>query len=238
VAFKNNNYYLVLFRRLLHPSAYQNPEFDFCGTHDNACRPLDEILTGEKTLSGKDAPPRSYDYRDPELPETNSSLVTIFAIWNTTVGTSLLSMSWGIEKTGLFPAVLINILIAAICLYTTYTLLKVNEKHGVIGQAGEVCDLCKALIGQWAEILAKIFSLVVLIGANIVYWILMSNFFYNSVQFFYGNADATPDAFHSNTVFSRNRPEHGRCPRLKRHGGVSQKRNRQSHPCGHVWVHF
>jgi sodium-coupled neutral amino acid transporter 9 len=101
------------------------------------------------------------------------------------VGTSLLSMSWGIEKTGLFPAVLINILIAAICLYTTYTLLKVNEKHGVIGQAGEVCDLCKALIGQWAEILAKIFSLVVLIGANIVYWILMSNFFYNSVQFFY-----------------------------------------------------
>jgi hypothetical protein len=37
-------------RRLLHPSAYQNPEFDFCGTHDNACRPLDEILTGEKTL--------------------------------------------------------------------------------------------------------------------------------------------------------------------------------------------
>jgi sodium-coupled neutral amino acid transporter 9 len=172
-------------RRLLHPSAYQNPEFGFCGTHDSACNPLDEIPTGEKTLSGKDTPPRSYDYRDPELPETNSSLVTIFAIWNTTVGTSLLSMSWGIEKTGLFPAVLINILIAAICLYTTYTLLKVNEKHGVIGQAGEVCDLCKALIGQWAEILAKIFSLVVLIGANIVYWILMSNFFYNSVQFFY-----------------------------------------------------
>lgn len=109
-----------------------------------------------------------------------------FAIWNTTVGTSLLAMAWGIEKTGLFPAIFINIAIAAICLYTTYTLLKVNEKHGVIGQNGEVCDLCRALIGRWAEIIAKIFSMVVLIGANIVYWILMSNFFYNSVKFFYG----------------------------------------------------
>lgn len=123
-----------------------------------------------------------------------------FAIWNTTVGTSLLSMAWGIEKTGLFPAIFINIAIAAICLYTTYTLLKVNEKHGVIGQNGEVCDLCRALIGRWAEILAKIFSLVVLIGANIVYWILMSNFFYNSVQFFYGKVRTNKKNLSNNYV--------------------------------------
>ncbi|RZC35815.1 sodium-coupled neutral amino acid transporter 9, partial [Asbolus verrucosus] len=170
-------------------NSYGTPEFDVYDDlyekYENF-KPIGDILTGEKALCSKGGPPENYDYRDQDLPETNSSLVTIFAIWNTTVGTSLLSMSWGIEKTGLFPAVIINIVIAAICLYTTYTLLKVNEKHGVIGQSGEVCDLCKALIGRWAEILAKIFSLIVLVGANIVYWILMSNFFYNSVQFFYG----------------------------------------------------
>lgn len=57
---------------------------------------------------------------------------------------------------------------------------------GILGQNTEVPDLCRMLIGKWAEILAKIFSLVVLIGANIVYWILMSNFLYNSVVFIYG----------------------------------------------------
>ncbi|XP_044260299.1 sodium-coupled neutral amino acid transporter 9-like [Tribolium madens] len=180
-------------RQFLYKSSYQHPDFEVY-SHDGDDYNTD-ILTGEKSPSGKNGAPVNYDYRDPELPETNSSLVTIFAIWNTTVGTSLLSMSWGIEKTGLFPAIFINIAIAAICLYTTYTILKVNEKHGVIGQNGEVCDLCRALIGRWAEILAKIFSLVVLIGANIVYWILMSNFFYHSVQFFYGillHLDDTP----------------------------------------------
>ncbi|KAJ3652082.1 hypothetical protein Zmor_018078 [Zophobas morio] len=175
--------------------SYETPDFAIYSTHDTQYKPVDDFLTGEKTLGAKGAPNGNYDYHDPETPETNSSLVTIFAIWNTTVGTSLLAMAWGIEKTGLFPAIFINIAIAAICLYTTYTLLKVNEKHGVIGQNGEVCDLCRALIGRWAEILAKIFSMVVLIGANIVYWILMSNFFYNSVKFFYGvllNLDDSP----------------------------------------------
>ncbi|EFA05454.2 Putative amino acid permease F13H10.3-like Protein [Tribolium castaneum] len=180
-------------RQFLYKSSYEHPDFEVYSNDGDDYKT--DILTGEKSLSGKNGAPVNYDYRDPELPETNSSLVTIFAIWNTTVGTSLLSMSWGIEKTGLFPAIFINIAIAAICLYTTYTILKVNEKHGVIGQNGEVCDLCRALIGRWAEILAKVFSLVVLIGANIVYWILMSNFFYHSVQFFYGillHLDDTP----------------------------------------------
>ncbi|KAJ8954477.1 hypothetical protein NQ314_007083 [Rhamnusium bicolor] len=109
-----------------------------------------------------------------------------FAVWNTTMGSSLLAMSWGLGKTGLFPGILINIAIAALCLYTAYVLLNVNEKHGILGQNIEVPDLCRMLIGKWAEILAKIFSLIVLIGANIVYWILMSNFLFNSVLFLYG----------------------------------------------------
>ncbi|XP_018569982.1 sodium-coupled neutral amino acid transporter 9 homolog [Anoplophora glabripennis] len=121
-----------------------------------------------------------------EKQHTHNSVVTIFAVWNTTMGSSLLAMSWGLEKTGLFPGILINVLIAALCLYTAYVLLSVNQKHGMLGQNIEVPDLCRMLIGKWAEVLAKIFSLVVLIGANIVYWILMSNFLYNSVVFIYG----------------------------------------------------
>ncbi|XP_018323512.1 sodium-coupled neutral amino acid transporter 9 homolog [Agrilus planipennis] len=117
--------------------------------------------------------------------KTQSSLVTIFAIWNTTMGSSLLAMAWGMEKAGLIPGIIINILVAGFCLYTCYVLLKINENHGVIGQNNEVSELCRMLIGKWAEVIAKVFSLVVLIGANIVYWVLMSNFLYNSVQLFY-----------------------------------------------------
>lgn len=52
-----------------------------------------------------------------------------FAVWNTMLGSSLLAISWGIEKTGLFPGIILNFLIGAICLYTAYLLLRVNEKH-------------------------------------------------------------------------------------------------------------
>lgn len=47
------------------------------------------------------------------------------------MGTSLLAMAWGINQSGLFSGILINILVAAICLYTAYTILKINEKHGM-----------------------------------------------------------------------------------------------------------
>ncbi|CAG9820488.1 unnamed protein product [Phaedon cochleariae] len=118
--------------------------------------------------------------------QTNSSLVTIFAVWNTTMGSSLLAMAWGIEKSGLFPGILINIIIAGLCTYTAYILLSINAKHGVVGQNFEVSDLCGLLVGRWAEVVSKIFSLIVLIGGDIVYWILMSNFLYNFVYFLHG----------------------------------------------------
>jgi len=42
------------------------------------------------------------------------------------------------------------------------------------------------LLGQWAGYIAKMFSVLVLLGAVIVYWILMSNFLYHSVDYVYG----------------------------------------------------
>lgn len=66
---------------------------------------------------------------------------------------------------------------------------------GLMGQNLEVPDLCRMLLGKWAEVIAKVFSLVVLIGANIVYWILMSNFLYNSVLFLYSKLGCLFSAF-------------------------------------------
>ncbi|KAL1502574.1 hypothetical protein ABEB36_007698 [Hypothenemus hampei] len=137
------------------------------------------------------------DYKEPDK-HTHNSLVTIFAIWNTTMGSSLLAMSWGIQLAGLFPGIVINILVAALCLYTCQLLLTVNEKHGMPGLDIEVSHLCKDLLGEWAEILANIFSIIVLLGADIVYMILMSNFLYNSVYFVHDVFVSQPNLMEEN----------------------------------------
>ncbi|KAF2901699.1 hypothetical protein ILUMI_04489 [Ignelater luminosus] len=173
------------------PGRYEAPSIDIFAHEEKVYERFSYFskINGVLNMSTSSLIRKNLDYEDSddiESPKTHSSLVTIFAIWNTIMGSSLLAMPWGMEKAGLFPGVFLNILVAGICLYTCYLLLRVNEDHGLIGQNNEVSDLCRMLLGRWAEITAKIFSLVVLIGALIVYWVLMSNFLYHSVHFLYG----------------------------------------------------
>ncbi|XP_066257729.1 neutral amino acid transporter 9-like [Euwallacea similis] len=162
------------------------PEFTGFSKHDPMSIQSNPNNILESPVSSGNGSYSGYmDYKEPEK-HTHSSLVTIFAIWNTTMGSSLLAMSWGIQMAGLFPGIAVNILVAALCLYTCHLLLTVNEKHGMPGLDIEVSHLCQDLLGQWAAVLAKIFSVIVLLGADIVYMILMSNFLYNFVYFIYG----------------------------------------------------
>ncbi|KAJ8714864.1 hypothetical protein PYW08_004845 [Mythimna loreyi] len=111
-----------------------------------------------------------------------SSLVTIFSVWNTIMGSSLLTMAWGVERAGLPAALVLVAFMAALCLYTAYVLLSVNKHHG--SDSCEVPALCRILLGQWAEVVAHVFSVLVLLGANIIYWILIANFLYFTVNYF------------------------------------------------------
>ena len=60
--------------------------------------------------------------------------------------------------------------------------------------------LCKFLLGRWAQVAAVLFSALTLWGASIVYWVLMSNFLYHSVDFVYS-------AVNNETVFNDSLPE-------------------------------
>ncbi|XP_060805013.1 sodium-coupled neutral amino acid transporter 9 homolog isoform X2 [Amyelois transitella] len=111
-----------------------------------------------------------------------SSLVTIFSVWNTIMGSSLLTMAWGVERAGLPAALVLVAVMAALCLYTAHVLLRVNLHHGTV--TCEVPALCRTLLGRPAEVVAHAFSLVVLLGANVVYWILITNFLYFTVNYF------------------------------------------------------
>lgn len=113
------------------------------------------------------------------------SLVTIFAVWNTIMGSSLLTMPWGMENAGLLMGIATIVIMGGLCLYTTHKILQVQMQHGGGNPDWEVAELATLLLGRWAGYVAKLFSLLVLLGAVIVYWVLMSNFLYHSVGYVY-----------------------------------------------------
>lgn len=115
------------------------------------------------------------------LDDKHSSIVTIFSIWNTIMGTSILTIPWAIHQAGFFLAISLMLGATAICLYTAWRILKIHSIHG--GGKGEVADLSKMLLGRYAEVTAQGFSFVILLGADVIYWILMSNFLYFTVNF-------------------------------------------------------
>lgn len=49
----------------------------------------------------------------------------------------------------------------------------------------EFPDVCKYYFGKIGQLSSLVFSLVSLIGAMVVYWVLMSNFLYNTGKFIY-----------------------------------------------------
>lgn len=54
----------------------------------------------------------------------------------------------------------------------------------------EFPDVCKYYFGKFGQWSSLVFSMVSLIGAMVVYWVLMSNFLYNTGQFIYSKLQA------------------------------------------------
>ncbi|XP_022100230.1 sodium-coupled neutral amino acid transporter 9 homolog isoform X2 [Acanthaster planci] len=116
------------------------------------------------------------------------SLVTIFSIWNTMMGTSLLSMPWAIQQSGFLMGLILLVGMAGLTLYTCYRVVKSVQRLESGGKLVEFSDVCREYLGRPGEYAAVFFSLAALLGAMIVYWVLMSNFMYSSVSFIYGRA--------------------------------------------------
>lgn len=52
----------------------------------------------------------------------------------------------------------------------------------------EFPDVCRYYFGKFGQWSSLAFSMVSLIGAMVIYWVLMSNFLYNSGQFIYSES--------------------------------------------------
>ena len=50
----------------------------------------------------------------------------------------------------------------------------------------EFAQMCGRLMGKFWDYMGSCFSLLAVTGAAVVYWVLMTNFLYNTVTYIYG----------------------------------------------------
>ncbi|XP_032706343.1 sodium-coupled neutral amino acid transporter 9 isoform X2 [Lontra canadensis] len=137
----------------------------------------------------------------------NTSLVTIFMIWNTMMGTSILSIPWGIKQAGFTTGMCVIMLMGILTLYCCYRVVKSRSMiSSVDTSTWEYPDVCRYYFGSFGQWSSLLFSLVSLIGAMIVYWVLMSNFLFNTGRFIFNfihhinDTDAVLSTNNSNPV--------------------------------------
>uniref|UniRef100_A0A915P5Y4 Amino acid transporter transmembrane domain-containing protein n=1 Tax=Meloidogyne floridensis TaxID=298350 RepID=A0A915P5Y4_9BILA len=73
-----------------------------------------------------------------------SSMVTIFSIWNTMVGTSLLAVPWALQQAGLVLGIFLMLLMAGIAFYTAYRIIEKSlQQNSTILPIGfnQTCDV-------------------------------------------------------------------------------------------------
>ncbi|XP_053304023.1 sodium-coupled neutral amino acid transporter 9 [Spea bombifrons] len=142
--------------------------------------------------------------------EKNSSIVTIFMIWNTMMGTSILSIPWGIKQAGFTTGVCLLFLMGLLTLYCCYRVVKSRGAIPLTDTSNwEFPDVCQYYFGSFGQWSSLLFSLVSLVGAMIVYWVLMSNFLFNTGKFIYNYVN---DVNVTEAVLSTNGSEKVICP--------------------------
>ncbi|XP_038825933.1 sodium-coupled neutral amino acid transporter 9 [Salvelinus namaycush] len=140
----------------------------------------------------------------------NPSIITIFAIWNTMMGTSILSIPWGIKQAGFTLGTILLISMGLLTLYCCLRVLKSPKSIPYIDTSDwEFPDVCKYYFGKFGQWSSLVFSMVSLIGAMVVYWVLMSNFLFNTGKFIYNYAH---NVSMSDTEFGTNGSERVICP--------------------------
>ncbi|EGD82433.1 hypothetical protein PTSG_11963 [Salpingoeca rosetta] len=122
-----------------------------------------------------------------------SSYVTILSLWNTMMGTSVLAMPWAISQAGFALGLLCIVIMCGLALYTCQIVLASGQGGRMNGTDVEFIDVCLHYLGKKAYIVAMLFSVLTLVGACMVYWVLMSSFLYTSVDYFHAPGNHTDE---------------------------------------------
>lgn len=125
------------------------------------------------------------------------SLTTIFSLWNTMIGSSMLAMPWAFQQAGVVGGVSAMVLMASVDCYTAGLFVK-HRKHYI-----NVLDLTQEYFGVVGKTLAFLASFLVMTAAVMSYAVLMADSLYQAVNGFRQLADPSslaPDV----GIWSRN----------------------------------
>ncbi|XP_013858236.1 neutral amino acid transporter 9 [Austrofundulus limnaeus] len=183
------------------------------GSSDRLLSPPDHVIPAPEDIYFYSPLGTAFKVSDSSQVSKNPSIITIFAIWNTMMGTSILSIPWGIKQAGFTLGILILIIIGLLMLYCCYIVIK-SPKYITMEDTSnwEFPDVCRFYFGKFGQWSSLIFSMVSLIGAMVVYWVLMSNFLFNTGQGIYNFANNINT---SDSDFGTNGSERVICPYTK-----------------------
>jgi amino acid permease len=99
------------------------------------------------------------------------------------MGTSMLSMAWGLQQSGFAVGIFLMIFFGFITFYTANRVLRSQYHVPRNVHVFEFPDICRVFLGTHAEIIAGIFGLLSFFGALLAYWTLMSTFLFNIGEF-------------------------------------------------------
>lgn len=105
----------------------------------------------------------------------SSSLTTIFSVWNTMMGSSLLAIPWVFTKSGLITGIIVLFVMALVTWYTMFMVVKVGKANNT----SDFVELCKLSLGQPGKWLAFLGSALILIGVSAILTILLSTNLYS-----------------------------------------------------------
>eukprot|EP01134_Creolimax_fragrantissima_P006098 CFRG6098T1 len=123
---------------------------------------------------------------------TQGSVVTVFSIWNTLMGSSILTMPWAIQQSGYGLSTFLVVGVGAFCLYTAILVCKIGAKHNYVQNEIDWSDIVMMHLGKWGHAANTCFSICTLAGACLVYWVLMSNFLFKTIALFISHKHVIP----------------------------------------------
>eukprot|EP00005_Dracoamoeba_jomungandri_P007976 CAMPEP_0174268020 /NCGR_PEP_ID=MMETSP0439-20130205/35867_1 /TAXON_ID=0 /ORGANISM="Stereomyxa ramosa, Strain Chinc5" /LENGTH=318 /DNA_ID=CAMNT_0015355927 /DNA_START=11 /DNA_END=964 /DNA_ORIENTATION=+ len=97
------------------------------------------------------------------------SIITIFSIWNTMMGTSLLALPWGFTQSGFACGLATVLVIGILCCYSCLLIVKCSKGYD------DFMDVTKLYLGKIGVSASFVSSVLVLTGAVIAFDILMSD---------------------------------------------------------------
>lgn len=113
----------------------------------------------------------SVDPKFDSSPHKNKSIITILSIWNTMIGSSIVSVPYCVYHAGLIPTVILCILYGLICYYTCQVVVKTG------GNDNDYSDTVHRFIGPKYGFAGRVtqisFNLLINSGATFIYFLII-----------------------------------------------------------------